>query len=227
MPAPELLSELARATSEQIVGSNSLDQPEAPRSLTLQPKAEEKPAPAVGFASIDYEDADQKSMVFINGIGTPGSRVGVYINNKFAGFAVADASGSWSFSDNRQLDAGKHALRADVLDKETNKVLARAEVSFDREPTSATKTAVFDQGSKLVGLPAGSQIQEASAIDTKPKVVVVKRGDTLWQIAEKYYGNGARYTQIFENNSNQIRNPHRIYPDQEFLLPDGSSSLNR
>jgi nucleoid-associated protein YgaU len=50
-------------------------------------------------------------------------------------------------------------------------------------------------------------------------VHVVRRGDTLWEIAENAYGGGWRYTVIFKNNRKQIRDPHWIYPNQRFRLP--------
>lgn len=48
---------------------------------------------------------------------------------------------------------------------------------------------------------------------------VVKRGDTLWAIAKKYYGNGAKYTVIVDANKNIIKNPNLIYPNQTFVIP--------
>lgn len=54
---------------------------------------------------------------------------------------------------------------------------------------------------------------------TRPQSHLVKRGDTLWHIARAHYGSGIRYTKIFENNRDQIRDPHWIYPGQRFVLP--------
>lgn len=47
----------------------------------------------------------------------------------------------------------------------------------------------------------------------------VKKGDTLWGIAKKYYGNGAKYTKIYNANKSKIKNPNLIYPGQKFLIP--------
>lgn len=47
----------------------------------------------------------------------------------------------------------------------------------------------------------------------------VKKGDTLWAIARKYLGNGARYPEIVRLNKSKIKNPHWIYPNQVFKIP--------
>lgn len=47
----------------------------------------------------------------------------------------------------------------------------------------------------------------------------VVSGDTLWGIAQKFYGDGSLYTKIYEANKDKISDPHWIYPGQEFVIP--------
>ncbi|EEB85228.1 LysM/phospholipid-binding domain protein [Roseobacter sp. GAI101] len=47
----------------------------------------------------------------------------------------------------------------------------------------------------------------------------VEKGDTLWAIAEKTLGNGARYTEIFEANKPMLTDPDKIYPGQMLRIP--------
>ncbi|NUT90860.1 MAG: LysM peptidoglycan-binding domain-containing protein [Saccharothrix sp.] len=47
----------------------------------------------------------------------------------------------------------------------------------------------------------------------------VVSGNTLWGIAQQYYGNGALWPRIFDANRDRIRDPHWIYPGQEFVIP--------
>ena len=54
---------------------------------------------------------------------------------------------------------------------------------------------------------------------TRPGVVTIVRGDNLWNIARTRYGDGLRYTVIYEANKNQIRDPNLIYPGQTFVIP--------
>ena len=53
----------------------------------------------------------------------------------------------------------------------------------------------------------------------KTKTYTVKKGDTLWAIASKYYGSGAQYTKIYKANTDKISNPNLIYPGQVFTIP--------
>lgn len=47
----------------------------------------------------------------------------------------------------------------------------------------------------------------------------VVSGDTLWDIAAKYYGSGAKYPTIVSANQDKIKNPNLIYPGQVFVIP--------
>lgn len=54
------------------------------------------------------------------------------------------------------------------------------------------------------------------ASNSKTYHTVVK-GDTLWGIAKRYYGNGSKYPTIAQ--ANNISNPDIIYPGQKLLIP--------
>lgn len=54
----------------------------------------------------------------------------------------------------------------------------------------------------------------------KPKTYKVKSGDCLWNIAKKFYGNGAKYTKIYSANRGVIGgNPNLIRPGQVLKIP--------
>lgn len=52
-------------------------------------------------------------------------------------------------------------------------------------------------------------------------LIVVQKGDALWRIAYKTYGQGIRYIDIYRQNASSINNPDLIYPDQVFVVPNG------
>ncbi len=48
---------------------------------------------------------------------------------------------------------------------------------------------------------------------------VVQKGDTLWKIADEYYGDGRLYTRIFEANQDVLKDPDKIKVGQELRIP--------
>ncbi len=49
--------------------------------------------------------------------------------------------------------------------------------------------------------------------------VMVQKGDSLWKIAAKAYGDGSKYQKIFEANRPMLTHPDKIYPGQRLRIP--------
>ena len=48
----------------------------------------------------------------------------------------------------------------------------------------------------------------------------LKSGESLSKIAKKYYGDPMKYKKIFEANTNILKNPDVIHPDQVLVIPN-------
>ncbi|KAB5485664.1 LysM peptidoglycan-binding domain-containing protein [Flagellimonas hadalis] len=48
----------------------------------------------------------------------------------------------------------------------------------------------------------------------------VKSGESLSKIAKHYYGDAMKYNKIFEANTNILKNPDVIHPDQVLVIPN-------
>ncbi len=48
---------------------------------------------------------------------------------------------------------------------------------------------------------------------------VVRRGDTLWDLAQEYLANPFDWPRIYDLNTGIVQDPHWIYPNQELVLP--------
>jgi hypothetical protein len=162
-------------------------------STLLQSPGSTKAAGTLGIDVIDY---DGEGRVSINGTAKPGATLRIYVDNRAAGEAVADAKGQWNFRLKDMLPPGDYSLRVDETDG-GGRVARRIEVPFNRAP------AIGALGDK--------------------QIVVVRPGNSLWRIARRTYGKGVQYTLIFEANKAQIRDPNLIYPGQVFALPRGGN----
>lgn len=78
------------------------------------------------------------------------------------------------------------------------------------------EAALADEEAQDGGLRTIEQAPLASA----PGAVIIRRGDTLWRISRRTYGQGVRYTTIYLANRSQIQNPDRIQPGQVFSVPE-------
>lgn len=143
------------------------------------------------IAAIDY---DEKGRVGVSGNAEPGAPVIVYLDDAEIGRASGGAGGEWRVQGTRKLADGRHTARVDQIDADGH-VVRRAEVEF--------------------------RVDVSIAAGAGEVVVVVQPGNSLWRIARRVYGEGMAYTQIFEANRSQIRNPDLIYPGQAILVPKG------
>ena len=78
------------------------------------------------------------------------------------------------------------------------------------ESGTATSGAVADEPETV----------EQAPLQQSKSSVIIRRGDTLWQISRRIYGRGVRYTTIYLANEDQINDPNRIVPGQVFGVPD-------
>ncbi|MGK9166094.1 LysM peptidoglycan-binding domain-containing protein [Inquilinus limosus] len=170
-------------------------------STVLQAPAAGAPSAAPGQAgaalSIDVIDYGEGGAVIVSGRGQAGAGIRLYLNNRPIGEGRIDARGLFRIQAERAIAPGVYRLRADQLDA-AGKVTARAETPFQR------------------AAPAEIAVAEGR--------VVVQPGNSLWRIARRFYGDGLRYTVIYQANQQQIRDPDLIYPGQVFTVPAGPAA---
>ncbi|WP_349364189.1 MAG: LysM peptidoglycan-binding domain-containing protein [Roseitalea porphyridii] len=85
------------------------------------------------------------------------------------------------------------------------------------EPVVAPQALGVLQGPPAV---AADVPQTTSELVPTGESVIIRRGDTLWQISRRVYGEGVKYTTIYLANEQQISDPDRIWPGQIFDVPD-------
>ena len=148
-------------------------------------------APGAGGLTVEAIDYAADGTFTLNGKADAGGTVQIYLDNAFIGSAVADAKGRWEVAPKSKAAEGKHSIRADQLGANNN-VIARVEVPFVLDPAQANMA---------------------------PGAITVVKGNSLWRIARRNYGEGIMYSLIYEANKDQIMDPDLIYPGQVFNLP--------
>ncbi len=142
----------------------------------------------IGALRIAKIDYNEDNDFHVEGMAKKGYKVNLYMNNKLVSSVKADNNGNWVVDTEFELSKSKQVIRADMLNSK-GKVVKRVEYKF---------TPVL--------------------IDGENSMVVVKKGDCLWNLALKEYGKGTNYVVIFEANKSQIKNPDLIYVGQVFSI---------
>lgn len=100
-----------------------------------------------------------------------------------------------------------------------------ASISGDAASAEALEKTILMAGNakgiETVNVDAATVEGSAPALASEDEFYVIESGDTLWKIAANAYGNGAKYTAIFEANKEVITDPDKIFPGQKIRIPKG------
>jgi nucleoid-associated protein YgaU len=202
--------------------------PEEQSQAAAAPAATEEAAapPAASKARqivLDAVDYDPSGNIVFSGQGEPGNNARIYVDNAPVGDATIAADGRWNFAGTARVTPGVHSLRIDSLDAGGN-VTSRIEVPFFREETKNVASAEpgaeqTDTQKTDAQVPQAATAEPASAAPDEGRVVI-QPGNNLWRISKVIYGDGAKYTLLYQANQDQIRDPDLIYPGQVFRTPE-------
>ncbi len=112
-----------------------------------------------------------------------------------------------------------------------NPGVSNLEVSMDGDACTLTGSCESAAAKEKTILVAGNVLGVGSVnadnltspepiAEEEDQYYVIESGDTLWGIAAKTMGNGAKYTEIFEANKEVIQDPDKIFPGQKIRIPN-------
>lgn len=207
-PGPRQLSLAARApgaskTTRSDVTVAVVVPKSAPAATRTAPMAVLLPqnpaAPAQAMASplragqslvLDIVEYLAAGPIDLSGRAVPAAQVRISVNDRPLGTATADAAGRWAKQLTSGVPVGRYRLRL---------------------------VAVAPDGT-----PAGSlaiELRRAAPGERPGDYFAVVPGNNLWHVAERSYGAGLRYVEIYRANPERISDPNLIYPGQLLDLP--------
>ncbi|TPN89092.1 LysM peptidoglycan-binding domain-containing protein [Aquimarina algicola] len=87
--------------------------------------------------------------------------------------------------------------------------------------TQYEKNVLWDKIKEIGGESPSDIVADIDVADTSIyHKHTVKSGESLSKIAKHYYGDPMKYKAIFEANTNILKNPDVIHPDQELVIPN-------
>ncbi len=144
---------------------------------------------AIVPTAIVWRDA---SHILISGKSQGGVRVTANDSDAPFGEALVLADGAWQIAGSLNLKKIKHRLEFELV-SDRDKIIASYTL-----PITSRDLAKGQNGTPLV---------------------VVNKGDALWRIAYRQFGDGVRYVDIVRRNQRDIVDPDLIYPKQIFAVP--------
>jgi len=86
-------------------------------------------------------------------------------------------------------------------------------------PSQELKEKIIVAAGNVKGISKVEENLTTKETDAEGTFHTVQKGDTLWAIAEKAYGDGTKFKTIFEANKPMLSDPDKIYPGQKLRLP--------
>ncbi|MFO0474998.1 MAG: LysM peptidoglycan-binding domain-containing protein [Alphaproteobacteria bacterium] len=180
---------------------------EADAEVPLSTTAAGEEEPRVGII-IETVNADDQGGVRMAGRADPGATLRLEMAGAEAGAARVGLDGRWSLEAHNNTGVEVKAVRVVLLSA------SGRELDSSSLPLRLPAPVIASAGgaSPTVAGPV-------AAAGQKGRWVKVRRGDSLWKLAERHYGSGAKWTRILKANRRRIKDPDLILVGWRLRLP--------
>lgn len=114
-----------------------------------------------------------------------------------------------------QKEVAELGLEGDVtveVDGDTVKIAGTA-------PSQELREKIILAAGNVEGIAQVEDAIEPASNEAAAEFHTVEKGDTLWAVSSKAYGDGSKYMAIFEANKPMLSDPDKIYPGQVLRIP--------
>lgn len=177
-----------------------------------------------GLTDIEFE-AEIPQVKYPYAVYKDGFKSAGYFMDIFEGLKTAKKP--FQFIVCRQTPVGKKLLNTNIkVSLEEYTITEDAKNGFDFKVKIKLKQ-YREYGTKTVNIVTGGKasVEPQRETNNSPapaaaQTYTVVRGDCLWKIAKRFYGNGSKYTVIYNANKGVVGgNPNLIYPGQVLTIP--------
>lgn len=166
---------------------------------------------------VEDVQASGESSIALRGRADPGGTVKVSVNDKPSGEVTVGSAGSWSVTVDKGTGVPEPKIVLELIGSD-GKVLDKTNFVFKTvtaPPLSPQDhTLITAQGTA----PAPEQVHTPKRAHRK--TLRVRRGESLWRIAKRHYGNGEKWRKIFEANKGRIGDdPDYVQAGTRLVLP--------
>ena len=106
--------------------------------------------------------------------------------------------------------------------KEIRDVVSETLSELKKKNSDDASIARVNQAEKIltdITVDSGSQMEKDKAVKKQPTTIMVKKGESLFKIALRIYGNGNKYLQLYEANKENITDPNILHVGQVLMVP--------
>ncbi len=142
---------------------------------------------------IDFIGYDLDKNLTIRGTTQPDEVIQIILDQMIFEASGPDENGEWVTTYSHNLEPGTYNIAIRQLKADTKKLIAETNIVF--------------------------QVYTNEQNEKEYNFIIVKPGNSLWDIAERSYGLGNDFEKIFDANQENLRSPELIYPGQILYIP--------
>lgn len=209
---PETSGGLPRITLAGLELPKTPEQPSDAATASTSGDGAATAEPEVGIV-IEKVESDGTGVASLKGRSDPGATIKVQLEGADAGSIKVGPDGTWSLQVSNASERPVKTARIVLVSA------AGKEMDFSEIPLSLVPAAKASSGGSVVAAATAAPVAKGRGKGGHGYYVKVRRGDSLWKLAKRHYGDGRKWTRILKANRKRVGDPDLIRPGRRLYLP--------